>query len=91
MEWSCLTGNAQMGTVWARLYQATGDRRYFNGLVSANRYLRRVQWLRTGNAGLDGGINGSDPINGRYGPFEVLNWAVKFFADSLMFERAEHD
>jgi uncharacterized protein YyaL (SSP411 family) len=86
MEWSCLTGNAQMGTVWARLYQATGDRKYFTGLARANRFLRRVQWLGTGNPGLDGGINGSDPINGRYGPYEVLNWAVKFFADSLMFE-----
>jgi Pectic acid lyase len=88
VAWSCLTGNAQMGTVWARLHHATGDQKYFDALVKANRFLRRVQWRDTGNPGLDGGISGSDPIHGRYGRFEVLNWAVKFFADSLMFEAA---
>ena len=42
--------------------------------------------LGTGNPGLDGGISGAFPLHGRYGRFEVLNWAVKFFADSLMME-----
>jgi uncharacterized protein YyaL (SSP411 family) len=86
VKYSCLTGNAQMGTVWGRLQQVTGDRKYLNGLIKANAFLRRVQWLGTGNPGLDGGISGSYPLHGRYGPFEVLNWAVKFFADSLMLE-----
>jgi uncharacterized protein YyaL (SSP411 family) len=86
VKYSCLTGNAQMGTVWARLHQVTGDRKYLNGLVKANEFLRRVQWLGTGNPGLDGGISGSYPLHGNYGRFEVLNWAVKFFADSLMLE-----
>lgn len=83
---SCLTGNAQMGTVWARLHHATGERKYVDGLVKANHFLRRVQWRNTGNPGLEGGISGSFPLHGRYGRFEILNWAVKFFADSLMFE-----
>jgi uncharacterized protein YyaL (SSP411 family) len=88
VDWSCLTGNAQMGTVWARLYQATGDPKYVPAVAAANRFLQRVQWMNTGNPGLDGGISGSFPLHGRYGRFEVLNWAVKFFADSLMFEAA---
>ncbi len=75
-----------MGTVWGRLHQVTGDGKYLNGLVKANEFLRKVQWLGTGNPGLDGGISGSFPLHGRYGPFEVLNWAVKFFVDSLMLE-----
>ena len=87
-DYSCLTGNAQMGTVWARLYDVTGDERYLFGVRKANRFLERVQWSGTGNPGLDGGISGSYPLHGLYGRFEVLNWAVKFFADSLMFERA---
>jgi hypothetical protein len=88
VEWSCLTGNAQMGLVWGRLHQVTGEGKYLEGLVRANQYGRAVQWLGTGNPGLDGGISGSSPLNGEYGPFEVLNWAVKFFADALMLERA---
>jgi hypothetical protein len=55
-------------------------------MVKANGFLRKVQWLGTGNPGLDGGISGSYPLHGQYGRFEVLNWAVKFFVDSLMLE-----
>lgn len=86
VSYSCLTGNAQIAIVWGRLFQATGERKYLEGLVKANRFLRLVQWLGTGNPGLDGGISGSYPLHGRYGRFAVLNWGVKFFADSLMLE-----
>lgn len=86
VKYSCLTGNAQMGIVWGRLHQATGDARYLEAMAKANRYLQSVQWRGTGNPGLDGGISGSYPLHGEYGQFEVLNWAVKFFADSLMLE-----
>lgn len=86
VEWSCLTGNSQMGTVWARLYHATGDRKYVDGLARVNRYNQSVQWMHTGNPDLDGAISGAFPFHGRYGRFEVLNWAAKFFADALMFE-----
>jgi hypothetical protein len=86
VRYSCLTGNAQMGIIWGRLHQVTGEQRYVNSLVKANEFLRRVQWLGTGNPGVDGGISGSYPLHGNYGRFEVLNWAVKFFVDSLMLE-----
>jgi squalene-hopene cyclase-like protein/prenyltransferase/squalene oxidase-like repeat protein len=86
VEWSCLTGNSQMGLVWGRLFQITGDSKYRRGLERANHYMRSVQWQGTGNPGLDGGISGSFPLHGTYGRFEVLNWAVKFFADALMLE-----
>jgi uncharacterized protein YyaL (SSP411 family) len=86
VKYSCLTGNAQMGIVWGRLHQATRDGRYLDAMSKANRFLQKVQWLGTGNPGLDGGISGSYPLHGEYGRFEVLNWAVKFFADSLMLE-----
>jgi hypothetical protein len=75
-----------MGTVWARLYHVTRDEKYLRGLAGANRFLQSVQWQGTGNPGLDGGISGAYPLHGRYNRFHVLNWAVKFFADSLMFE-----
>lgn len=85
-KYSCLTGNAQMGVVWGRLYQATGDARYLSGMVNANSYMKKIQWLGTGNPGVDGGISGSHPLHGEYGRFAVLSWAVKFFMDSLMLE-----
>jgi hypothetical protein len=87
-RYSCLTGNAQMGIVWARLYQATGEARYLEGTQKANKFLRRVQWMETGNPDLDGGISGSYPLHGQYGSFQILNWAVKFFIDSNMLEAA---
>lgn len=86
VSWSCLTGNVQMGTVWARLHHVTAEPKYAEALSRANRFTRSVQWYGTGNGGLDGGISGSFPLHGRYGRFEILNWAVKFFADALMFE-----
>jgi uncharacterized protein YyaL (SSP411 family) len=85
-KYSCLTGNAQMGIVWARLHQVTGDAKYLDGTTRANAFLRRVQWMGTGDPGLDGGISGSYPLHGQYGSFQVLNWAVKFFVDSMMLE-----
>ena len=33
-----------------------------------------------------GGIKGSHPIDGKYHPWQVPNWATKFFADALMLE-----
>jgi hypothetical protein len=86
VTFSCLTGNVQMGTVWAGLHRHTGDEKYLRALSKANRFTQSVQWRGTGNPGLDGGISGAFPLHGRYGRFEVLNWAVKFFADSLILE-----
>ena len=87
VDFSCLTGNAQMGTVWARLYHITKEDKYLAALSKANQYTRTVQFLGTGNPGLDGGISGAFPLHGRYNRFQILNWAVKFFADSTMFEQ----
>ncbi len=88
VTWSCLTGDAQISHVWGRLFQVTGESRYFDGMKKTNGYLRKVQLLQTNNPGIYGGIAGSDPLHGVYGRFEILNWAVKFFADALMLQMA---
>ena len=87
-NYSCLTGNAQMGIVLGKLYQVTHDTRYLTGMRKANEYLRKVQWMGTGNPDLEGGISGSFPLHGQYGSFQILNWAVKFFVDSMLLESA---
>jgi hypothetical protein len=86
VTWSCLTGDAQISGIWGRLYQITGQSDYFDSMKKMNRYLMGVQLLRTRNPDIFGGISGSDPLHGAYGRFEILNWAVKFFIDTLMLE-----
>ncbi len=86
VSWSCLTGDAQISINWSRLFQITGDTKYLEPVKRMNSYLKRVQVLGSGNPGLEGGIAGSDPIDGQYGRFEILNWAVKFYIDALLLE-----
>ncbi len=87
VSWSCLTGDAQIAGIWGRLFQQTGEPGYLERMKKTNRYLMRAQMVDTSNPDLYGGISGSNPMHALYGRFEILNWAVKFFADSLMLER----
>ena len=83
----CLTGNAQMALVWARLYESTGDHDYLIGARTAVQFLKRHQSL-DGPADTRGGIPGSYPIVGRYMYLRYPNWSAKFFADALLKLRA---
>ena len=66
-----------MGIVWGGAPEVTGDDRYLTGMLRANEFLRKIQWMGTGNPDLDGGISGSFPLHGQYGRFQILNWAVE--------------
>lgn len=87
VNWSCLTGDAQISIIWSRIYQFTGDPKYINGAKRINGYLKKRQLISPGKNDIHGGICGSYPIHGNYGKFEVFNWAVKFFMDALMIEK----
>jgi uncharacterized protein YyaL (SSP411 family) len=84
LNWSCLTGTAQMALVWLRLYQVSKDEADLSAALEANRYVKQRQPLRSPLPGVRGGIAGSYPIYCEYEPYRNLNWPVKFFADSLM-------
>jgi hypothetical protein len=84
--WSCLTGDAQTAVVWLRLFELTRGEKYFHAAQRMNRYLCSTQDLSAADPGVRGGIKGSQPISAEYGAYEYLNWAAKFFADSLMLE-----
>ncbi len=84
VEWSCLTGEAQMANNWMRLYAITGDATWLEPVPRVLSFLKRTQNRSSDNDGLRGGIKGSFPVSGEYGKFEVLNWATKYFADALM-------
>jgi hypothetical protein len=86
-RWSCLTGQAQMVSVWLRLFELTGEAGWLAPVTPVLQFLKSTQNRTSGDPGLRGGIKGSYPLDGEYGRYEVLNWATKFFIDAL----ARHD
>lgn len=85
VPWVCLTGAVQIAHCWLVLYEITGEPKYRDAGFLANQYVRRTVEL-DGSDETVGGIGGSFPISGRYGPYEYLNWAAKFFIDSNLLE-----
>lgn len=78
----CLTGTAQLGGVWLRLFEITGDARLLNaGLKAVDQAAAKQE--RGPLRDTDGAIAGSFPVWGRYAPMQYPNWATKFLADSL--------
>ena len=86
VKWACLTGSVQIAHCWLMLYQDTGDDRYRDAAYAANRYVRRTVKV-DGLPETRGAIKGAFPLNGRYGSYQYLNWACKFFVDSNMLEK----
>jgi hypothetical protein len=83
--WCCLTGSAQIAICWMKLYQDTGEQKYLAAARKVNAYVRSTM-LVNGDPNVSGGVAGSFPVYGDYGPFEYLNWAAKFCADSNILE-----
>lgn len=84
VSWSCLTGEAQMGGIWLRLFEITRDPRWLEPVPAVIASLKRTQNRTSPDPGLRGGIKGSGPIGGGYGTYQTLSWATKFFADLLL-------
>jgi hypothetical protein len=81
-RYACLTGTAQLGVVWLRLFQVTGDPRWLNaGLKAVEQAADRQE--RSHWAPINGALAGSFPLWGRYAPLQYPNWATKFLADAL--------
>lgn len=79
----CLTGTVQLGGVWLRLFQLTGDARYLNAGLKAIDLAAARQERMSWDA-VHGALPGSFPVWGRYAPLQYPNWATKFLADALM-------
>lgn len=78
----CITGLAQTGGVWLRLFQETGDIDFRRAGIEAVEQAAALQ-TRSRWRAVDGAVAGSFPIYGRYAPLQYPNWAAKFLADSL--------
>ena len=70
-----------------KLYEIRNDIHYFHAAADMDRFLQQVQSRTSKVSGIIGGIAGSYPIYGEYGHYLYLNWAAKFFADSLMLDQ----
>jgi len=82
----CLTGLSQMSIIWLNLFLYTKDTRYLNQALLTNNFVKSRQIIQTNHKNLYGALASSYPIWGNYMPFNYLNWAVKFFLDSLILE-----
>jgi len=85
VDWACLTGTAQIAHGWLQLFTITGDARYRDAALAANRYVRRTISV-AGSPDTRGGVRGSFPIDGGYGPYKYLSWAAKFMVDANRLE-----
>ncbi len=83
-SYSCLTGDAQLAIIWLQIYQLTAEDKFLKGALRIIDEVKATQLLDTSKAELRGGIFGSFPYSGDYAPFFLINWAAKFFADSLL-------
>ena len=83
-KYSCLTGDAQLAIVWLEIYEKTKHEKFLTAARRMNAYLKSKQ--------RQGALAGSDPLwgdllaNRGYCRLAYLNWATKFFIDSLLLE-----
>lgn len=91
VEWSCLTGDAQLAAVWFRMFAMTKKAVYQTAARRVVAFLKATQNCANPEPGLRGGIKGSYPFDGEYGRFEILNWATKFFIDALLLDEQLSD
>jgi squalene-hopene cyclase-like protein len=82
----CLTGSVQIAHCLLMLYLVTGNVAYRDKAYALNAYVRRTIDV-TGAPETRGGVKGSFPVDGSYGRYEYLNWAVKFTIDANVLER----
>lgn len=85
--YSCLTGNAQLAIIWMQIYKLTREKIFFVGAHAAIEQIKRTQILDTDRKEIRGGVFGSFPIWGDYASFLLINWAAKFFVDSLLLKQ----
>jgi hypothetical protein len=82
-NYTCLTGNAQLGIIFMRLYELYKDKRYLNCALKLADFLAYTQNINAVGKYRAGGIAGSFPIWGMYCPLKYPSWASKYYIDLL--------
>ena len=79
----CLTGTAQLGGVWMRLFELGGEQCFRDAGLRATESAASRQF-RSDWPPVRGALAGSFPVYGRYAPLQFPNWATKFLVDALV-------
>ena len=80
----CLTGYSQIAIVFQKIYKKENDLRYLNAALKINDIVSSIGNYKSSNSGICYGIPGSYPVNGNYQPYQVVNWAAKYHAESIL-------
>jgi len=85
-DWSCVTGNTQIEFFMRDLGYIVGKKQFIDVANLINQEIKNIHILDdiADDPNLIGGLFGSSPIEGDYCPYQIPNWGVKFFSDSLM-------
>lgn len=84
VNWSCLTGSAQLAGVFLRAHREHDLVAFRDAARALLGFVTFTQEMAGSDPVLEGGIAGSFPLAGGYGSWCLLNWAAKFYADSVM-------
>jgi hypothetical protein len=81
--WRCITGDAQIGLVWAQLARTTGDAAYHEAAAQMADQVRHTIELRADWPEISGALPGSLPRSGDYDRYAYPTHAAKFALDLL--------
>lgn len=85
VSWRCLTGEAQLALVLARLAKHAGGGATLTPTARALlEDVARTQDLNGLHPESRGGISGSEPVWGGYTPLAYVSWGAKFQIDALL-------
>jgi hypothetical protein len=80
-KWRCVTGDAQIGLVWAQLARTTGDAAYHEAATQMADHVRHAIELRADWPEISGALPGSLPRSGDYDRYAYPTHAAKFGLD----------
>jgi uncharacterized protein YyaL (SSP411 family) len=80
----CLTGYSQLAIVFLKIARIRGDQRYQSTALKIIDIVSAIGNRRPGSEGVNFGLAGSFPIFGNYQPYQFVNWAAKYHAESIL-------
>lgn len=83
-DYACLTGDAQMATIWLDLAARGGDAELRSRAGNVVERLISLQVAQPLEPATVGAVAGSWPLTGGFEPLTFPNWAAKFHADAVL-------
>lgn len=83
-DYACLTGDAQLVTIWLDLAHRDGDRSLHTRAAEVVTRLTELQVRQPLEPAAVGALPGSWPLTGAFEPLAFPNWSTKFLADAVL-------